>query len=687
LSDDGMTLAISTKTSDHSGWYDAGHVQVYTWNNGAWEQKGSDILGEPTNHYDIFGAALALSGDGNTLIVGSPNKQSKAGSVSVYNWKDGSWQKLGNDIMGEASNDENGRSVDINYDGTAIIMGARGSSSHGPFTGQARMYRWDGSSWVQMGDSLVGLGERNSFGFAVAMSADGETIGISGINNAADGNRKGYVWVFVWNEDEQTWEEVGDRIVGEQEKAKIGYYVSMDSEGSKVAIGSYVWETANGRAAGRVAVYSHEHLKTSEPDCQDPTTPYGGTHSVTRYSTDSVNAPASCVSETRTRTCNEGGVWGDYSGSFSYDTCYVYSMCGDTEHGAQISRVRYHEAEVNGPAQCIAETQYATCNDGNFGEWSGSGFQHDSCVVRAMCGDVQNGAYEYRIMYEEATVDYPLTCQSEQQSRLCNDGDFESWSGTYTNSHCSVAHPDCQDPPTPYGGSQSITRYSIDFVNAPETCESETRTRTCNAGGVWGEYSGSFTYETCYAYSMCGNTEHGDRINRIRYLDAEVNFPGVCVPETQYAVCNDGEFGEWSGSGFQYDTCVVRAMCGDIPHGSYEFRTMYEEEKVDYPLTCQSEEQSRLCHDGEFQSWDGTFTHSNCEVEACTFVCTDEFQEMSDEFQAMATRLESLESVVSTIIDNMRKAAVDLKGDNLSRRNLADNRLMKELESLGLLKA
>jgi len=426
-------------------------------------------------------------------------------------WKDGSWQKLGNDIMGEASNHENGRSVDINYDGTAIIMGARGSGEHGPFTGQARMYRWDGSSWVQMGDTLVGLDEENQFGNAVAISADGGTIGISAQNNDADGNRRGYVSVFVWNQDEQTWKQVGNRIIGDQDGARIGAYVAFDSGATKVGIGSYNYETDAGRNAGRVAVYSHEHLKPSEPDCQDPQ--------------------------------------------------------------------------------------------------------------------------------------------------------------------------------TAYGGSQSITRYSIDFVNAPETCESETRTRTCNAGGVWGEYSGSFTYETCYAYSMCGNTQHGDRINRIRYLDAEVNFPSACVPETQYAVCNDGEFGEWSGSGFEYDSCVVRAMCGDIQNGAYEFRTMYEEETVDYPLTCQSEEQSRLCVDGEFESWDGTFTYSNCEVEACTFVCTDEFQEMSDEFQAMATRLASLESVVSTIIDNMRKAAVDLKGDNLSRRSLADNRLMKELESLGLLEA
>jgi hypothetical protein len=145
-----------------------------------------------------------------------------------------------------------------------------------------------------------------------------------------------------------------------------------------------------------------------------------------------VNAPNSCsFIETQYATCNNGNL-GSWSGSYQYDSCKVNAMCGDIQHNAQSSRIRYMDPEVNAPYACSSETQYATCNDGILGAWSGSEYVYETCVVRAMCeGDIGHGQKGYRTMYENAVVDYPLTCVSEEQDRLCTDGAFSDWSGSY----------------------------------------------------------------------------------------------------------------------------------------------------------------------------------------------------------------------------------------------------------------
>jgi len=121
-----------------------------------------------------------------------------------------------------------------------------------------------------------------------------------------------------------------------------------------------------------------------------------------------------------------------------------YAMCGDVQHNDQASRVKYMDLEVNAPNACSSETQYATCNNGNLGSWSGS-YQYDSCKVNAMCGDIQHNAQISRIRYMDPEVKHPYACSSETQYATCNDGILGAWSGSeYVYETCRVL----TDPPT-----------------------------------------------------------------------------------------------------------------------------------------------------------------------------------------------------------------------------------------------
>merc|ERR1712048_793911 len=91
-------------------------------------------------------------------------------------------------------------------------------------------------------------------------------------------------------------------------------------------------------------------------------TPHGGTHTRIKWEAASVNAPSTCQSETQTRTCNDGA-WGAWAGNYTEDGCTVKSKCGSTPHGGTHTRIKWQAASVNAPSTCQSETQTRTCND------------------------------------------------------------------------------------------------------------------------------------------------------------------------------------------------------------------------------------------------------------------------------------------------------------------------------------
>ena len=68
LSSDGLTVAIGATNNDGNG-QSSGHVRIYTWSGGTWNQLGADIDGEAA--YDHSGIGLALSSDGRTVAIGA----------------------------------------------------------------------------------------------------------------------------------------------------------------------------------------------------------------------------------------------------------------------------------------------------------------------------------------------------------------------------------------------------------------------------------------------------------------------------------------------------------------------------------------------------------------------------------------------------------------------------------------
>ena len=91
--------------------------------------------------YDTFGERLALSGDGQYVIIGAKGGVgNENGRAEVYTFTANNWQQVGSDLLGEAENDYFGQAVAINETGTAIAVGASVNANGGPSSGQVRAF-------------------------------------------------------------------------------------------------------------------------------------------------------------------------------------------------------------------------------------------------------------------------------------------------------------------------------------------------------------------------------------------------------------------------------------------------------------------------------------------------------------------------------------------------------------------
>ena len=180
VSGDGNTLIMG-------GPYDASNIGaawIFTRSNGVWSQQGTKLVGTGSVVNSSCsgveqGTSVALSTDGNTAIVGGPNDNGCIGAAWVFTRSGTTWNQQGSKLVGNdyAAYPHIGSSVALSADGNTAIIGALGDNS---FAGAAWIFTRSNGAWGQQGSKLVGSGAYNGRdgaeqGFAVALSGDGNT--------------------------------------------------------------------------------------------------------------------------------------------------------------------------------------------------------------------------------------------------------------------------------------------------------------------------------------------------------------------------------------------------------------------------------------------------------------------------------------------------------------------------------
>jgi hypothetical protein len=226
LSGDGNT-AIVGGLNDNTG---AGAAWVFTRNGSTWTQQGLKLVGTGGSTPTEQGFSVALSADGNTALVGGLR------DVWVFTRSGGVWTQQRSNLVGTGAVGNRpafeGRSVALSADGnTALVGGDSGAGATWVFTRS-------GGSWTQQGPKLVGAGASapTGQGISVALSADGDTALVGGYG---DNSGTGAAWVFTRSGG--TWTQQGSKLVGTGNVGKglQGRSVALSADGNTALIGGF----------------------------------------------------------------------------------------------------------------------------------------------------------------------------------------------------------------------------------------------------------------------------------------------------------------------------------------------------------------------------------------------------------------------------------------------------------------
>jgi hypothetical protein len=260
IDDTGNTIAFGVINHSNSSGDSAGCVRVFRYVDNNWTQLGTDIFGEAAQ--DQFGWSVSLNNVGNILAIGSQlndGNGTDSGHVRVYSWDGSTWNQLGSDIDGTSAVSATGWSVSLDATGNVLAIGAPNSDSitNGTFAGKVNVYDFNSitQQWEQRGASIEGDSTDDLSGISVSMSNDGNTVAVGAHLNDSGGNNSGHVKIYSWNDVDLEWQLVGNEISGIEAGDNSGYSVSLNADGSVVAIGAINMKN-NQVSTGGAMIYS-----------------------------------------------------------------------------------------------------------------------------------------------------------------------------------------------------------------------------------------------------------------------------------------------------------------------------------------------------------------------------------------------------------------------------------------------
>lgn len=187
LSSNGIILAVGIPGNGQ------GSVKSYALSSGSWVARGSELIGEATS--DKFGTSVSLSSNGARLVIGAP-ENGTAGHIRIFSYSGSAWSQMGTDIDGAAAGDKFGTSVSFSGDGTRVAVGSPGSSF-----GDVKVYVYKNTTWTKLGETLIGGITGDKFGSSVSLSTTGLRIGVG--PDVTTGDTRGYAYAYALQTSEE----------------------------------------------------------------------------------------------------------------------------------------------------------------------------------------------------------------------------------------------------------------------------------------------------------------------------------------------------------------------------------------------------------------------------------------------------------------------------------------------------
>jgi alpha-tubulin suppressor-like RCC1 family protein len=249
LSGNGLVMVIVGKGDDDTT-ADSGGFMVYEKINGVWTYtqqitnvgSGSGTLGDCDE-----GKSVQLDYTGTRVFIGAhadDNSTTNTGSVYIYRRvAQGNWT-LEQTLTGASGSYRYGYN-DVNNDGDKLIIGSYGYPGSGN-VGRAWYYTRSGTSW-SLQDQLAAP-STSAYGNSVGMNSAGTRAIIGGYKHSSNTGR-----ADIWNYSGSSWSR-DTGFTGENASDNFGWNVDMSNDGNTVVVGAPIY--SGGGEEGRAYIYT-----------------------------------------------------------------------------------------------------------------------------------------------------------------------------------------------------------------------------------------------------------------------------------------------------------------------------------------------------------------------------------------------------------------------------------------------
>jgi hypothetical protein len=175
-----------------------GAAWVFTRRHSRWISQGATLTGKDNSVFARFGVAVALSGAGDTALVGAGGEGGEQGAAWIFTRSGSIWQRRKKlTARGETPLGNFGESVALSSNGKIALIGCPQDNRSGlERAGAAWMFSGSGSSWTQRAEIVAPAtsGEDGLFGLRLALSGAGTTA-LVGVE--VDDGDPGTAWVLA----------------------------------------------------------------------------------------------------------------------------------------------------------------------------------------------------------------------------------------------------------------------------------------------------------------------------------------------------------------------------------------------------------------------------------------------------------------------------------------------------------
>lgn len=267
ISEDSAATGINGNQADNSA-DSAGAVYVFVRTGGTWAQQAYVKPWNTTNRGNLFGYSVGLSGNGDTLAVGSYDEERGKGAAYIFTRSGATWSQQIRLLSSNAEDgDSLGCSIAISDDGNTMVAGAfdedsllRGiqppnegsnDAASDVSTGAAYVFVRNGTTWSQQAFiKATNTRLNDQFAWALTLSRDGNTLavgahledsGASGLNgNQEDASAEDSGAAYVYTRSGTTWSPAAYvKASSPRASAEFGISIALNADGKVLAVGAF----------------------------------------------------------------------------------------------------------------------------------------------------------------------------------------------------------------------------------------------------------------------------------------------------------------------------------------------------------------------------------------------------------------------------------------------------------------